>query len=161
MLLYLIALSLNLAIVLSGLIANELVKGPAHRPLLMEWNSTVRLRSCTCIATILNQSKYSLNGFCGPYRIAFKESEVFLYTQLEEKQFRNTCESLTKSWINLVGSDENHRRAAISRKVGNIRQSKRDTCFIYLHHIFKHGHMDLRVSSSIIWLQCRCELEIF
>ena len=93
------ALSLNSATNLNGLITNELAKGLAHKHLLMECNSTAGSRSCIYIAIILNWSRYSLNSSYEPCLMAFKESEVLLYTQLKEKQFTKACESLENSWI--------------------------------------------------------------
>ena len=73
----------------------------------------------------------------------------------------NIYESSTKSWIDPAGNDENHRRAAFFLESGECLAEEKITCSIHQHHGFKHGHMDLRVSSSIIWLQYHQELEIF
>ena len=69
---------LNLAKDLDGSIANESTKGLACKPLFRECNSMTGLRSYICIAIVLNQSRFSFNGSCGPCRIAFRESKVLL-----------------------------------------------------------------------------------
>ena len=44
--------------------------------------------------------------------------------QLEENLFTKACDSSAKLWIVLIGIDENHNRAALSKKVGNVLQRK-------------------------------------
>ena len=63
MLMYPAVNSLNSVRDLRGLIAKESVKGLSRSPFFMECNSTVGSRSYIYIARILNQPKYSLNGF--------------------------------------------------------------------------------------------------